>query len=182
MKIKVGDQFTALSLKTVAGNTVSIPDQSKLVHLQFRRWVGCPICNTHIGQLAKHSAKIKEAGVKEVLFFHSSAEDITAFQNDVPFDVVADPKKVYYRQAGVETSWFFWLSAKTLLAAIQSLLRFNFTLKMSGGPLGLPADILIDPSGRVVAVKYGTSAYDQWSVDELLTLAQTAQEPVACAV
>ena len=41
-----------------------------------------------------------------------------------------------------------------------------------GGPLGLPADFLIAPSGRINAVKYGTDAYDQWSVDELLTLAK----------
>jgi hypothetical protein len=39
--------------------------------------------------------------------------------------------------------------------------------------LGLPADFLIAPSGRINAVKYGADAYDQWSVDELLTLART---------
>ena len=38
--------------------------------------------------------------------------------------------------------------------------------------MGLPADFLIAPSGRINAVKYGTDAYDQWSVDELLTLAK----------
>jgi hypothetical protein len=30
---------------------------------------------------------------------------------------------------------------------------------------------LLDPAGRVLACKYGTHAYDQWSVDELLDLA-----------
>ena len=40
--------------------------------------------------------------------------------------------------------------------------------------MGLPADFLIAPSGRIKAVKYGTDAYDQWSVDELLTLANGA--------
>jgi hypothetical protein len=29
---------------------------------------------------------------------------------------------------------------------------------------------MIAPSGRIYAVKYGAHAYDQWSVDELLTL------------
>jgi hypothetical protein len=32
----------------------------------------------------------------------------------------------------------------------------------------LPADFLIAPDGTVIAKKYGTHAYDQWSVDELL--------------
>jgi hypothetical protein len=38
--------------------------------------------------------------------------------------------------------------------------------------LGLPADFPIAPSGRINAVKYGTDAYDQSSVDELLILAK----------
>jgi hypothetical protein len=39
------------------------------------------------------------------------------------------------------------------------------------GDVGLPADILLDPVGAVLACKYGTHADDQWSVDELLDLA-----------
>jgi hypothetical protein len=38
--------------------------------------------------------------------------------------------------------------------------------------LGLPADFLIGPDGRVRAVKYGRHAGDQWSVDDLLRVAR----------
>lgn len=41
-------------------------------------------------------------------------------------------------------------------------------LHPTGGRLGLPADFLIAGDGTVLACKYGTHAYDQWSVDELL--------------
>jgi len=37
---------------------------------------------------------------------------------------------------------------------------------------GLPADFLIGTDGRVLALKYGTDAYDQCSVDELLAIAR----------
>jgi hypothetical protein len=37
-----------------------------------------------------------------------------------------------------------------------------------GGRFGLPADFLIAPDGRVLACKYGSHAYDQWSVDEII--------------
>ena len=47
-------------------------------------------------------------------------------------------------------------------------------VKMENGPLGLPADFLIAKDGTVVAAKYGTHAYDQWEVPELLALANTA--------
>jgi hypothetical protein len=40
--------------------------------------------------------------------------------------------------------------------------------------LGLPGDFLIAPSGQIKAVKYGTHAYDQWPVDELIALAKGA--------
>ncbi len=45
----------------------------------------------------------------------------------------------------------------------------------AGGTLGLPADILVDSQGSVTAVKYGEHAYDQWSVEELLTLVAADQ-------
>jgi hypothetical protein len=40
--------------------------------------------------------------------------------------------------------------------------------------LGLPADLLIDPAGRVVALRFGRHADDQWSVDDLLPEAARA--------
>ena len=41
-------------------------------------------------------------------------------------------------------------------------------IRPTGGLLGLPADFLIAPDGRIAALKYGQHAYDQWTVDELL--------------
>jgi hypothetical protein len=49
--------------------------------------------------------------------------------------------------------------------------RAPLPLAPTNGNLGLPADLLIMGDGRVVAVKYGIHAYDQWSVDELVDLA-----------
>ena len=41
-------------------------------------------------------------------------------------------------------------------------------VKPTGGRLGLPADFLIAPDGRISALKYGHHAFDQWTVEELL--------------
>ena len=41
-------------------------------------------------------------------------------------------------------------------------------VKPTGGRLGLPAEFLIAPDGRITALNYGQHAYDQWTVDELL--------------
>ena len=81
-------------------------------------------------------------------------------------------RKPFTRASGSKASLGF-LSLKALGAGMRGMAHGHFGLRLApGGPLGLPADFLIAPSGRINAVKYGTDAYDQWSVDELLTLAK----------
>ena len=41
------------------------------------------------------------------------------------------------------------------------------------GGFGLPADFLIAGGGRILACKYASHANDQWSVDDVLDLANT---------
>ena len=48
MKFKPGDIVQATTLESVTGEPIKLPDPNRLVHLQFRRFVDCPICNTHI--------------------------------------------------------------------------------------------------------------------------------------
>jgi peroxiredoxin len=156
-------------MKAVTGEAIRLPNPKRLIHLQFRRFVDCPICNTHIAEFRKRAREIEAAGIEEVIVFHSSPASIRSYQKDIPFLMVGDPRKAFYREFGVETSLGF-MSLKALGAAMRGMAHGHFGLRLSGGPLGLPADFLISPSGRMNAVKYGTDAYDQWSVDELLTL------------
>ena len=171
MKYKSGDIFPTTVMDAVTGEEINLPDPTRLVHLQFRRFVDCPICNTHIAEFRKRARDIEAAGIKEVIVFQSSPKSIRSYQRDVPFFMVGDPKKVHYREFGVETSLGF-ARPKALGAAMRGIVHGHFGLRLAGGPLGLPADFLIAPSGRIIAVKYGAHAYDQWSVDELLTLAK----------
>jgi peroxiredoxin len=171
MKFKPGDVLPTTVIEAVTGEVISLPNPKRLVHLQFRRFVDCPICNTHIAEFRKRAREIDAAGIEEVIVFHSSLKSIRSYQKEVPFLMVGDPQKVFYKEFGVETSLTF-MSLKALGAGMRGMAHGHFGLRLSGGPLGLPADFLIAPSGRINAVKYGTDAYDQWSVDELLSLAK----------
>ena len=171
MKLKTGDLFPSEILRTVTGREVHVPDGGLLTHLQFRRFVGCPICNTHLAEMMKRAGEIKSAGIHEVIFFHSSSLEMRPLQESVPFDLVADAETNCYKEFGVEKSLASILNLKAITAALQGMLNGNVSVRMTGGPLGLPADFLIEPNGRVLAAKYGQHAYDQWSVDELLALA-----------
>jgi len=173
MKFKPGDNLPTTVMEAVTGETINLPDSKRLVHLQFRRFVDCPICNTHIAEFRKRAREIEAVGIKEVIVFHSSPKSIRSYQKDVPFLMVGDSKKVFYKEFGVETSLGF-MSLKALGAGMRGMAHGHFGLRLSGGPLGLPADFLIAPSGQVKAVKYGTHAYDQWSVNELIALAKGA--------
>ena len=172
MKFKPGDMLPPTVMEAVTGEAINLPDPKHLVHLQFRRFVDCPICNTHIAEFRRRARETEAAGIKEVIVFHSSPKSIRSYQKDVPFLMVGDPKKAFYKDFGVESSLGF-LSFKAVGAMLRGIAHGNLGLRfVGGGPLGLPADFLIAPSGRINAVKYGKNAYDQWSVDELLTLAK----------
>lgn len=157
-------------LETVAGDRITIPDPNRPIHLQFRRFAGCPICNLHLRTFVQRYAEIQAAGIREVVVFHSPKEELRDY--DLPFDVIADPTKKLYREYGIETSPRALLDPRAWGAIIRGILHGGNhpALRQPNGRLGLPGDFLIDPNGEIVASKHGVHANDQWSVDELLAL------------
>jgi peroxiredoxin len=172
------NQVTDRELLTVTGARIRVPDANRLVHLQFRRFAGCPICNLHLRSVTRRHDEITAAGIREVVFFHSPADELREHTADLPFAAIADPDKRYYREFGVESGRRALLDPRAWGAiirgtALTTLGRFRApATRQEGGHLGLPADFLIDTRGTVVAAKYGEHADDQWSVDELLALAR----------
>ncbi len=174
---KAGDKINARTLSTIAGEQVRVPASDRMVHLQFRRFAGCPICNLHVREVARRNAEIEGVGVVEVVVFHSSADRLRRYQTDLPFAVVADPQRELYDEFGVESSLRAVLHPDVARAAVRGL-RNTASVVGSLAPrenhLGKPADFLIERDGVVRACKYGVHADDQWSVDEMLDLARPA--------
>jgi peroxiredoxin len=173
--LNAGDTVGARTLTTITGTQVSIPSQDHLVHLQFRRFAGCPICSLHMREVAGRSAEIDAAGITEVVLFHSDAEKLRLFQAGLPFAVVADPQRKLYNEFGVESSFTSVLHPRAMRAGLRGGLArtqpLGRAMDRSEDHTGKPADFLIDSDGTVLARKYGRHADDQWSVDELLELA-----------
>ena len=172
-RLQAGDTFNPRELTTLAGGTVRIPDPRKLVHLQMRRYAGCPICSLHLRSFGRRKDDLDRAGVREVAVFHSSAEELRKVHAELPFDVVPDPRRQLYAALGVTTSPLALLHPRGLGAALRAAFSRASVAPSAGvadGAFGLPADFLVAPSGRAVAVKYGVHADDQWSIDELLAL------------
>jgi peroxiredoxin len=158
-------------LSTISGAEIAVPSDVP-VHLQFRRFAGCPICNLHLRAVASRYSEIAAAGITEVVVFHSAAEELRRYQADLPFAVIADPERKLYREFGVEPSIRSILHPKAWRAGARGM-RWTTpggALGLREAHLGMPADFLIASDGTVRACKYGTHADDQWSVDEILAL------------
>ncbi|GAP50404.1 peroxiredoxin-like family protein [Streptomyces azureus] len=181
--IRSGSTVADRHMVTVSGDLVAVPDSERLVHLQFRRFAGCPVCHLHLRSVVRRHAEIEAAGVREVVVFHSPAEELRRYAADLPFAVVADPDKRLYVEFGVESAPRALLSPRAWGPVVRAVLRGGWEVlrgrerlpatSQPGGRLGLPADFLIAPGGRVLAAKYGEHVYDQWPVDELLHLASS---------
>jgi peroxiredoxin len=178
-KQRVGSVFPTLELAASSGQLVVVPDPTgDYVHLQLRRFAGCPICNLHLRSIVTRHDEIRSHGIREVVVFHATAAELAKHEAELPFALIADPERALYRRLGVERRLRSLLSPRALRAAIAGLagaLGKHSTkrsvlgpVKPTGGHLGLPADFLIAPDGRITALKYGRHAYDQWTVDELL--------------
>jgi peroxiredoxin len=170
-KIQVGDSVAPRELPTIRPGSVRVPNPDGIVHLQFRRYAGCPICTLHLRAFAARHDELAAAGVREVVVFHSDRESLLEHKADLPFDVVPDPGKALYREFGAERSLRAVLHPSSWLAGVRGWVPSLGVRAGAGGYLGLPADFLIEPGGRVLAHRYGTHANDQWSVDEVLALA-----------
>jgi len=101
-RIESGAVIASRVLMTIRGNSVPLPDRRAWVHLQFRRFAGCPICDLHLSSFARRQPEIEAAGIREVVIFHSSIEALLPFAAELPFAVVADPEKRLYAPAATQ--------------------------------------------------------------------------------
>jgi peroxiredoxin len=184
--VRPGDVVRARTLDGLDGR-VELPRREGLVHLQLRRFAGCPVCNLHLATFVRRHGELVDAGVHEVVVFHSSTAALRRHAAGLPFAVVADPAKALYREFGVEARRRALLDPRAWPAIVRGVARSTWEVvrrrrrfppvRPDGGRFGLPADILVGPDGRVVAAHYGAHADDQWSVDEVLRIAEGATGP-----
>ena len=101
VKTRVGDAFPTLELAATSGQPVTVPDPAgDYVHLQLRRFAGCPICNLHLRSIVTRHDEIRSHGIREVVVFHSTAAEVAKHQAELPFLLVADPERVLYPRLG----------------------------------------------------------------------------------
>jgi len=178
--LAVGEQAPVTSFMSIANGAIRAQDDDRPLHLQFRRFAGCPICHLHLHSFLRRASEL-DPYVREVVFFHSSVEELRPHLAHLPPVTIADPDKRIYRAFGVEAGRRALLHPKAILAALLSSAVASYRIVQGrqalparlpqGGRFGLPADFLVSRAGRILACHYGLHADDQWSVDDVLELA-----------
>ena len=173
---KVGDTVSDRVLVASDATSVAIPPATGWIHLQFRRFAGCPICSLHLATLGSRRAEIEGAGIAEIVVFRSSDDALRSYHADVGFACIADPEGTLYSEFGVRSSPRSLLHPQAMVKYAQGVAAAGSLLGTfdKGDHLGLPADFLIGRGGRLTAVSYGEHAGDGWSVDELLEHVRSA--------
>jgi peroxiredoxin len=180
-RLRPGDRLDRLALTTIAGGRLSLPNGEDLIHVHLLRFAGCPVCTLHVHAFTGRHAEIELAGVRSLLVYPSTRQELARYQPELPFDVVADPERSLFRRLGAESSVRAVLdprawgpSAVAIAQAVATAVRERRPIAprtSKEGSLGLPADLLIAPDGEVVGSKYGAHAADHWTVDEVIAAA-----------
>jgi hypothetical protein len=171
-----GERLAPFALESLVHGSVQVPGAG-FTHLQFRRFTGCPVCNLHLRSFAREHQRIASAGVQTIAFFHSPREAMLPYQGSLPFPTVPDPQRRWYREFGAERSLLAVLHPRVMCAALRGLVGARSNPFAGGSEqAGLPADILLDSAGVIVATHYGKHADDQWSIEELLVMVAVASK------
>ena len=154
MKFKPGDIVPATTLEAVTGEAIRLPDPNRLVHLQFRRFVDCPICNTHIAESPRACSRDRSGR-------HQGGDRLSFLRQIDPLV----PEGCSFRDGRRSEEGALQRIRRRNLARVHEPQgpggrnardgAWPFRLAAFGRPSGAPGDFLIAPSGRINAAKYG---------------------------
>lgn len=171
--LQAGQMLPDFSARTVAGETAGPEDwRGRWIHLALHRYAGCPVCSLVVRNAASDYERLRERNIVSVAVFHSPAKQVRKYLGGepLPLTVLCDPQCSLYRLLGARASMTTILHPGTWLHAARSAFRSG-TLNPMAADLRLdivPADFLIDPSGKIRAVHYGTFVGDSWSPADVL--------------
>jgi peroxiredoxin len=171
-RLRAGDLAPPIRATSVYGSEVSVPDRwPGLTHVQFLRFPGCPVCNLHLQEFIQRHAELHAAGIRELVLFHSDANFIDDYYGELPLLMIPDPRRQIYSRYRIEKSPWAILSPGAWPGLVKGY-RLRKAGKIDSTTFGLPADFLIDSTGRIVDCAYGAHSGDQWSVDDVLLLSR----------
>ena len=143
--------------------------------VSFLRSPGCPLCN--LRELARRFHEFGD-DFAVVAIFGSPLRSLQRHESryDVPFTILSDERRRYYREYGVENS--LWGVIKGVLLRVPTLLRglllVPFPPPAAGSFTTMPADFLVDRSGVVRRAYYAADQGDHLPISEIARFSHEA--------
>lgn len=157
MRIATGNLAPDFTATVYAREPLTLSQlRGRKVWLAFFRYAGCPLCNLRVHQMIGRYAGWESQGLSIVAVFQAPVDEVAANvgEQDAPFPIVCDPDEKLYRLYGLEHSLAGYLSPKNLPLLAEALKEGFTPGPMHGTKTRLPADFLIDESGRIVEAFY----------------------------
>lgn len=174
-RLTVGNKMPDFSFSTPFEKGRTLEETVKKVRgktaIIFLRYYGCPLCQYDIHQFAVSYDKIRrmEGQILVVLQSESDGMAKQMEKEDLPFDIICDPKQEFYRLFEIEPA-----SSKEELvdeksrAKILAAKAAGFSHgEYEGEELQLPAIFITDNQRKLIYVHYGTSIGDILLPEEL---------------
>lgn len=177
MRLTSDQKIKNIQLPAIDGsmfNSESI--KGKPIMLSFFRFASCPFCNLRLNELVKRFDEFGD-DFTIIAVFDSPLDNLTRHTegHKAPFPILADESNKYYKEYGIEHSFFGML--KGMIFRMPTLLKGMFKgyvpLIFKGSLTTMPADFLIDREGNIKVAYYGKDEGDHLAFDRIKEFSKT---------
>ena len=172
-RLAAGAPAPTLTVTTLDGQHVRIPEKGRWTLLCFLRYASCPMCNLRVRELSRSATELESAGISWLAVFHSPEKRLEKHLPPATWShVIPDNERRLSLQYRTRRSWagmlfsvfvpsFYWRFAQTL--------RHGYW----GGAVdhafhSMPADFVVSPDGVIQLAHYGRHIGDHVSVAQVL--------------
>ena len=157
-----------------------------LTALVMLRHAGCPFCKAQARELREQRTALVKAGIQVVFILPEAPRRVAEFRDEqqVPFTILADPKRELYSALEVEDgSIGQMLNLHTLVDGAKAALHGNLpSLRRPSHAAQLPGTALVDASGQLHWLQRAEHAADHVSSADLIAAAASIRIPAAIAI
>lgn len=175
MKLETGMKIEDFSFETQNAFKKSFLSELKGAEqtiLLFLRYIGCPVCNLMIHEINDNFYAFQKKQKKIFVVLQSKQENLKKELGDykLNFEIILDPEMKLYKKFSLESAEKKedlvdeYSMERILLAKEKGFIHGEY----EGDEMQYPATFIINKEGIVILSKYGKTATDTLTVNELL--------------
>lgn len=161
--------------KTHLNEEISLIEyQGQKIWLAFYRYASCPLCNLHINDIIKRYDEVKNSGLIFLPVFQSPPSEVQKYagKDEIPFQIICDPKEDIYKLYNVGKSYGGFVSLSVMAKGMKAMMSGHMPGKMEGEISRLPSEFLINENFEIVYRYDGKNIGDHPSLDTILEKAK----------